>query len=75
MSSTVKAVEGDKMKNTDWGKLHTIFKELGIEHEVGQLDNKAYFILLGEGEGYNDFWCEFDFNKDGKFESHSVCEG
>ena len=59
---------------TDFEKLHNLLDIMELPHESGQ-DGSTYFILLREGEGYPDFWCEFTFNKDGKFSYHRICEG
>ncbi len=58
------------MKKTDIEVLRDVFTSLKVPYEV--VNDR---ILLGEGEGYTDFWCAFDFTGDGKFLSHSVCEG
>lgn len=60
---------------TNFEMLHKIFEELGIKHSAGQDEELDYFIRLDEGKGYLDFWCEFNFNREGKFTGHGVWEG
>ena len=58
----------------DYERMKQIFEELHIKFESESLDNGGYYIHLPQGTGYYGFYCEFRFNKDGKFIEYGVWE-
>ena len=59
---------------TDYEKMKGLYDSLGIEYEASQLEDEHSKIYLPEGKGYCGFYCEFYFNKEGRFLEYGVWE-